>query len=648
VARKTTTKAITIDDALMDRRLLGAALGDLTTWRTWMAILKAAYARPLTKAERAAFDRVAGGRAPPRRKVRELIVAVSRRAGKGRISGLVAAYEAALVHHHLAPGERGYVGCISPTRAQSEIVKNYALGVFQASPILSAELDDATADEIRLRNGNVIATLAADYRSLRGRTLLLAIIDEAAFLRSDDVASPDIETARALLPGLATTDGMLMVLSSPFKRSGLVFQRHRDYFGRDDDDVLVVAGPSVQFNPTLNDAMIEAARVADPEAAASEWLGEFRSDLGAFLDDELIEAAIERARPLELPPQADVQYIGHADAAGGGGTDAANAYTISIGHREADHFVIDLVRGTTGKFDPAEVTRGYAALLREYKISSVTGDHFAPGWTDGAWRECGVVYQRSEANRSEIYLDALPLFARGVVRLPDHARLLRELRQLERHVQHSGKESVNHPKGGTDDFSNVVCGVLRGLGNAVPSLWTRAAFLIDDLPVPMPTRADMVFAALVATSDKAGVVYFSYWKFGKPPLIVLDYDPVQLGPSSLHAIVARLTDLAKTAGASTAMVFTSRSLANEFERLNYRFGVEAIEGIIADDLLAIAAAVHIGSDRVKIADTARTKSEHVPFSLLDASGATDDPLRTAALAGIAVALDDGRSLERAA
>ena len=37
-------------------------------------------------------------------------------------------------------------------------------------------------------------------------------------------------------------------------------------------------------------------------AAAAEWDAEFRSDIGAFLDDELIDAAIDHGRPLELSP----------------------------------------------------------------------------------------------------------------------------------------------------------------------------------------------------------------------------------------------------------------------------------------------------------------------------------------------------------
>jgi hypothetical protein len=78
--------------------------------------------------------------------------------------------------------------------------------------------------------------------------------------------------------------------------------------------------------------VIEASRKADPAAASSEWDSEFRSDLSAFLSDELIEQAIDHARPLELPVQRGIVYTAFTDASGGAGRDA---YTISIGHRRA-------------------------------------------------------------------------------------------------------------------------------------------------------------------------------------------------------------------------------------------------------------------------------------------------------------------------
>ena len=40
--------AISITDALLDRNLLGAGLGDPQSWATWLVILKAAFAEPFS------------------------------------------------------------------------------------------------------------------------------------------------------------------------------------------------------------------------------------------------------------------------------------------------------------------------------------------------------------------------------------------------------------------------------------------------------------------------------------------------------------------------------------------------------------------------------------------------------------------------
>src|SRR5262249_7040080 len=116
-----------IDLALRDPNLLGAALGDSSTWRTWIAVLKAAFARPLTRSERELFDQVAGGPHPPAKPVRELWPAAGRRPGKSRIAAAIAAYVGTCLKHRdkLAPGERGQILTLSPSKAQADTVHGY-------------------------------------------------------------------------------------------------------------------------------------------------------------------------------------------------------------------------------------------------------------------------------------------------------------------------------------------------------------------------------------------------------------------------------------------------------------------------------------------------------------------------------------------
>jgi hypothetical protein len=251
----------------------------------------------------------------------------------------------------------------------------------------------------------------------------------------------------------------------------------------------VVQGTSKTFNPSLGEAVIAAQRAADPTAASSEWDAEFRSDISAFLDDALIDGAVEHGRPLELPPAPGVYYKGFVDASGGVGSDS---YTLAIGHRIGEHCIVDVVRGTKGQFDPQAVTSTYADLLKECHVRGVSGDHYAAEWVSRTWSRLGISYTVSEQPKSGLYLETIQFFARGLVRLPDHARLLRELRLLERHTHRSGKDTVDHPRGGHDDHANAVCGLLSLLSTRVsmPELYSTHFTEIIAASVARPYRYD--------------------------------------------------------------------------------------------------------------------------------------------------------------
>jgi hypothetical protein len=109
---------------------------------------------------------------------------------------------------------------------------------------------------------------------------------------------------------------MLIGISSPYRRVGLLYQKHRDHYGID-GDVLVVQGATPSFNPTIDRKIIDQARRDDPASAAAEWDAQFRSDLSQFVSDEAIDAAINHSRPAELPPQPNIKYYAFTDASAG-------------------------------------------------------------------------------------------------------------------------------------------------------------------------------------------------------------------------------------------------------------------------------------------------------------------------------------------
>lgn len=451
---------IPISGALADANLLGAALGDIESWKTWLAILKAAFGEVLTDDERATFALVAGDRAPPSRRVRELWCGpIGRRSGKSRMAAAVACHVALLTDHRkLAPGEVGVVAVIASSRDQSATVFNYIRGFLMSSPLLAGEVVSINREEITLRGDICIMVTTNSFRTSRGQTILCCIGDEVSYWKDLDSAQPDVETYRAVLPSLVASGGLFVGISTGYRRAGLLFEKHRDFFGRDDDDVLSISGPTELFNPTIDVAAIAKAREQDPESAAAEWDGGFRKDIAAFLSDHDIDAAVDHERPTELPPRRSLRYRGFVDPSGG----RHDSYCLAIGHfegtRDTGRFVLDALRGAKPPFDPQTVTKNYAELLREYGLHEVVGDNYAAAWVETAFKDAGIKYVRADKPKSQLYLEAATLFARGGISLPNHPVLLRELRLLERRVHRSGRDTVDHGTNGHDDHANATLG----------------------------------------------------------------------------------------------------------------------------------------------------------------------------------------------
>lgn len=160
-------------------------------------------------------------------------------------------------------------------------------------------------------------------------------------------------------------------------------------------------------------------------------------------------------------------------------------YTLAIGHVEGEDLcVIDTVYGRAPPFDPQEATKLLAAVVKQYGLGEVNGDFYAAGWTESAWMTAGLTYIRSERAKSQLYIEALPTFTRELCRIPDHARLLRELRLLERRTSRQGKEAVDHGPRGSDDYANSACACLallsqRGTYNS-SAKWMSGPWQEDD------------------------------------------------------------------------------------------------------------------------------------------------------------------------
>jgi hypothetical protein len=177
-----------------------------------------------------------GARQVPLKRVRELVAVVGRGGGKDSIASLVATVE-------LRPGEKATVMCLACDRHQAGILFGYIRGYFETIPAFTVMVTAIGNDWIELCNDVSIEVHTNSFRAVRGRRILCAVLDECAFFRDENFASPNTEVDAAISPCLARVPGSMKILiSSVHKRSGLPYQRYRDYFGKDNDDILVVYG----------------------------------------------------------------------------------------------------------------------------------------------------------------------------------------------------------------------------------------------------------------------------------------------------------------------------------------------------------------------------------------------------------------------
>jgi hypothetical protein len=427
------------------------------SWDAWRTILKAAFGIPLDDCELATFHALAGDRAPPDRQVRELWIIAGRRAGKDSIASVVAAHVAAFFGHadRLRPGERALVLNLATDRDQAKICLNYVRAFFTSIPMLHDMVGRETNAGFELTNGVDIAIATNNFRAVRGRALLAAILDECAFYASENSSSPDTEVYRALMPGLATLPGaMLIGISSPYRKGGLLYQKHRDHFGRE-GDVLVIRAPSKTLNPTLDQSIIDQALVDDPAAAKAEWLGEFRDDVGGWLPSDVIEAAVDIGTTVR-PPRRDFRYVSFCDPSGG----ARDSFTCAIAHIEKDVGILDCLLEIKAPFNPTEATATIAGVLKEYGLRTTIGDRYAAAWVVDGFARQGINYKHSERDRSAIYLDIMAAFNSGRIRLLDNRRMVNQFANLERRTSPIGKDRVDHGPGGHDDLCNSAAGAL--------------------------------------------------------------------------------------------------------------------------------------------------------------------------------------------
>jgi terminase large subunit-like protein len=449
--------------AINDPNLFRSYLGDnLDTWRPWLTALGVLYGigKPRTKSQHSLITECTG-RTPaklPKSGFNTALFLTGRRSGKSRIAAAIGAYEAILAGHDskLSKGEKGVVLCASPTKSQSRVVRDYIRSIFEV-PLLANELANETQSGFELKSGIRVEILAGDWRTVRGYTLVAAIIDEICFFGHDaeSKVKSDSELVRAIKPGLASIGGKLIGISSPYAQMGWSYSQYKRNHANDKGRVLVWNCPSRTMNTTLPQSTVDEALQEDYQSAKAEYLGEFRDDVASLFSRDMIENCVVPQR-LEILPNPGTRYLAFVDVSGG----RSDGSALAIAHRDQATVILDAAYHWPAPHDPQRIVACMCEELRRYNIRRIVGDNYSAEFVVTAFKNHGVRYEKSKQNKSELYLELLPRVTSKQVALLDIKLLVDQLASLERRTRSGGRDSVDHIRNGHDDLANAVAGAV--------------------------------------------------------------------------------------------------------------------------------------------------------------------------------------------
>lgn len=458
--QKEKPKVPNIIEAMDSPEYFGTLFKDMKSWEYWRVALKVVFGLEMTEDEIEIFKQITGRTTVPSKQFREAYFVIGRRGGKSFITAIAATYLACICDwkKYLRAGEAGEVVLLASDRLQAKIILDYVKEILDLPKFKTMVKKNRILNEsIELKNNITIRVATSSFRGIRGRTIVAAILDELSFFR-DEGANPDKEIILAIKPSMITIPGSRVIgISTPYMKSGVIYENYVNHYGKDDSETLVVCGSSLDFNPTLDKEFIDKEIASDSANLSEYGKAIFRDDLTAFLSGETVDSCVVPGRG-NLPYDKNQKYSCFIDASSG----RIDSFTLAIVHIEnkTGQIIVDILEEELPPFSPKNVIERYSKIMSEYAVTKCCGDKYAIGYVEELFKAHNIVYEPCKLSASELYLETQILFTTRRLQLPDNERMKVQFRNLVRKTRTGGADLVSHPKWGKfhDDVCNAVAG----------------------------------------------------------------------------------------------------------------------------------------------------------------------------------------------
>lgn len=372
------------------------------------------------------------------------------------------------------PGDIPHGIVVAPSKRTAALSIGMGRELVARSRDLRGRVDSESSEGFTLRrqDGRLVAFAAfAASRggaSARGLSVLSFTLDEAQFFTSDsEFVVNDRDVFSAVVPRLMS-GGAGVFISTPWPVPTLMAELHEKNFGAPSTALCALAPTLLMRDGDRAIAeLVAAERERDADNAAREFDCDASATAGSslFFSADAIRACVDPDLLLPQPKREGVAVCFGADLAFARDSSTLVGCTESTDAIEVVH--IEELRPSKGKpLRPKAVIDTFAATIVEYGSGGFVADaHYkesarehlephnlefrdAPGGRDG---------------KAETYLHAKKLINEARVRLPNHARLLGQLRSIVAKPAEQGRWTTTAPRRTGFGHGDLVSGLVLAL-----------------------------------------------------------------------------------------------------------------------------------------------------------------------------------------
>jgi hypothetical protein len=365
-------------------------------------------------------------------------------------------------------GEVASALIVAPDLKLARQALSFVTGYVEGSRVLTRALvEPPTKDAVELRRPDGkrvrIEVLAASRggRGVRGRTLVFAGLDEAAFFFDETTGVVnDADVYRAVLQRVVP-GGQVWIVSTPWLAdTGLLETLIAKNWGTH-ANALAATAPTRALNPSWDPTgeVERDMREQDPDAAVREIDGEpMTGGAGNLLDPAAVDDCVDDSLSIPCRPSSRA-------SAGGDVAFVRDPAALCITERRGNHVVILALeerrpaRGAPLK--PSELAADFGEIAKSYRVNTIACDrHYSEALREHlATLGVRLVHgPDGQAGKTEVFLLLRQLVNERRLRIPRHARLIGQLKSLISRPTPGGGLQITSPRrgGGHGDLCSAL------------------------------------------------------------------------------------------------------------------------------------------------------------------------------------------------